>query len=185
MTWMNNHTRNDFKTFWDTLSPLLRGDYRIWPRWQSEHFQYLLQLTFDAVTKANCGVEERLRASWTDHELPFALYLRSFTHESLSTSSPLGEALSFDLSGLETPLAVCSQLGEDGTIVLIDNPAGLAMMTSALPADDRLLAIATDETWAESVRQLIERADLVVLTASLGSSVRAGGEGARERESAF
>lgn len=167
MTWMTDYTRNDFKTFRGTLSPLLSGEYHIWPRWQIDHLDYLFQLTLEAVARANCGVEERLRASWGDHEATFALYLRSFAHESLATGSPRGEGLSFDLSGVETPLVVRNQLSGDATVVLIFNPAGLASARLAVPADDRVLAIAADDTWAETVRQLIGRADIVVLAANV------------------
>lgn len=37
MTWMTDIKRNDFKTFRATISPLLGGDYRLWPRWQIDH----------------------------------------------------------------------------------------------------------------------------------------------------
>lgn len=103
MSWMTNYTRNDFETFRATLSPLLNGDYRAWPRWQIDHLDYLFTLTFEAVARANCGVEARLRTIWGDREATFGLYLRSFAHESLASGSPRGEMVSQDLSGIETP----------------------------------------------------------------------------------
>lgn len=170
MTWMTPYLQNEFKTFRATLSPLLSGDYRIWPRWQLEHLYGLFTLTFEAVARANCGVEERLRAIWGNREATFALYLRSFAHESLASSSPRGEVLSQNPPGIETPLALCDQLGGDATAVLIYNPADLASAKLAVPADDRVLGVAVGATWEKAVRRLIGRADIVVFAASVMTS---------------
>ncbi|MGW6960614.1 hypothetical protein [Streptomyces chartreusis] len=170
MTWMTNGVRNDFKTFWATLSPLLSGDYHIWPTWQIDHRDYLFTLAFEAVARANCGVEERLRAIWGNREATFALYLRSFAHESLASGSPRAEVLTIEMPGMETPQVLCDQLGGDATTVLIYNPAGSASATLAVPAIDRALGIAVDATWEKAVHQLIGRADIVVFTASVMTS---------------
>ncbi|GAA3346947.1 hypothetical protein GCM10020358_59910 [Amorphoplanes nipponensis] len=163
---MTGSTRNDFNTFRQTLPPLLNGDYRIWPRWRTDHLDYLFQLTFEAVARGNCGVEERLRARWDDRDATFAFYLRSFAHEGLASGSPRGEMLSFALPGVETASVVREQLG-NATVVLFYNPAGLALARLAVPTDDHILAIAADDTWAGTVRRLLGRADLVVLAASV------------------
>jgi len=167
MTWMTDHTRNDFKTFRGTLPPLLSGDYHTWPRWQVDHIDYLFQLSVEAVARANCGVEEHLRAIWGNHEATFALYLRSFAHEGLVSGSPRGEILSFDLSGIETIRLVCNQLSSDAAVLLIYNPAGSTTASLAVPADGRVLGVAVDDTWAETVRRFIRRADIIILAASV------------------
>lgn len=167
MTWMTNGFRNDFKTFWATLSPLLSGQDRVWPTWQIDHRDYLFTLAFEAVARANCGVEERLRAIWGNREATFALYLRSFAHESLASGSARGEVLSFEMPGIETPQVVRDQLGSDAMAVLIYNPSGSASATLGVPAIDRPLGIAVDATWEEAVGRLIGRADIVVFAASV------------------
>ncbi|MEU2536604.1 hypothetical protein [Streptomyces iakyrus] len=167
MTWMSNGMQHDFKAFWATLSPLLIGDYRIWPAWQTEHRSYLMTLAFEAVARANCGVEERLRAIWDNREVTFALYLRSFAHENLTSDSPRGEVKTFEMPGMETPQVLRDQLGSDATAVFIYNPSGSASATLAVPAIDRALGIAVDATWEAAVGRLIGRADIVVFAASV------------------
>lgn len=44
MTWMTEIMGNDFKTFRGTISPLLGGDYRLWPRWQIGTHAYRCEL---------------------------------------------------------------------------------------------------------------------------------------------
>lgn len=167
MTWMNNGFQNDIKNFWATLPPLLSGHYRIWPTWQIDHRDYLFTLAFEAVARANCGVEERLRAIWGNREATFALYLRSFAHESLASGSPRSEMLSHEPSGIATPSVLCDQLGGDAMVVLIYNPAGLASARLVAPAGNPALGIAVDATWEKAVHRFIGRADIVVFAASV------------------